>query len=278
MSETPTSTAIIPNVFREKLLRNEVAYTLSIKLLTTVEIPVIAAGAGYTGIFIDMEHSPFSLETVSQLCITALQSGITPLVRSPSKNPWDISRILDGGAYGVIVPHIHSAQDARDVVDSAKFPPVGSRSSKNCLPHFQFRNLPSKVRTPIVNANTLVIPMIETLDALEVVEEIAAVEGVDSLLVGSADLTAEMGIPGEYDSPRLEEAYRRVIAACAKHGKWVGIGALQARLDLVEKVCGMGANWVMAGADSQILIKGVTGMAASMGAIAEKVNEKRKAA
>jgi 2-keto-3-deoxy-L-rhamnonate aldolase RhmA len=93
----------IPNSFREKIQRGEVAYTLSVKMVRTNEIAMMAKTAGYDGILVDMEHSSFDLDTTSQLCIAALFVGITPIVRSPSKDSFYISRILDGGALGVVV-------------------------------------------------------------------------------------------------------------------------------------------------------------------------------
>lgn len=93
-----------------------------------------------------------------------------------------------------------------------------------------------------MNEGTLVIPMIETLEALELVEEIAAVEGVDPLLIGTNDLTAEMGISGDYDNPGLTEAYEKIIAACKKAGIWVGVRGLHSYLDLVQKFCEKGAD------------------------------------
>ncbi|PPJ54938.1 hypothetical protein CBER1_06072 [Cercospora berteroae] len=266
-----TQEVTLANSLREKLLRNEVASTLSVKLVRSVELPMMAKTAGFDGILIDMEHSSFDLDTTGQLCMAALYAGITPIVRAPSKDPFFVSRILDGGALGVIVPHIRSVQDAKDVVAAAKFQPVGHRSSTNGLPHFQFRSIPAKVANPVINANTLVIPMIETLEALELVDEIAAVEGVDSLLIGTNDLTAEMGIPGQYEQPQVTEAHRRTIAACQKVGKWVGVGGLHARLDLVEKFCAMGANWVMAATDGPLLLSGATKRATEMLALNEKV-------
>lgn len=265
----------IANSLREKLLRDEVAYTMSVKLVRSVEIAGIAKTAGFDGILIDMEHSSFDLDTTGQLSIAALYAGITPIVRVPSKDPCYVSRVLDGGALGVIVPHIMSVQDAKDVVQAAKFQPIGKRSATNGLPHYQFRSIPAKVSTPVTNAATLVIPMIETLEALEVVDEIAALEGVDSLLIGTNDLTAEMGIPGDYDNPRLTEAYERTIKACAKHGKWVGVGGLHSRLDLVEKFCGMGARWVMAATDGPLLLGSATKAASSMVQINERVGGKQ---
>lgn len=266
---------ILANSIREKLQRNEIASTLSIKLVRSVELPMMAKTAGFDGVLVDMEHSSFDLDTTGQICIASLYAGIAPIVRAPSKDPFYVSRILDGGALGVIVPHIRSVQDTRDVVAAAKFQPVGCRSSTNGLPHFQYRSIPAKKSNPVVNENTLVIPMIETLEALELVDEIAAVEGVDALLIGTNDLCAEMDIPGDYDNPRVAEAYQRTIDACRKRGKWVGIGGLHSRLDLVEKFCQMGANWVMAATDGPLLLGGATTRAGEMAKINGKVSETR---
>lgn len=164
ISNTPAPK--INNSFRDKLVRNEVASLLTVKLVRSVELPGIAKTAGFDSILIDMEHSSFDLDTTGQLCIAALYAGITLIVRAASKEPYFVSRILDGGALGVIVPHIKTVQDARDVVAAAKFQPVGHRSSTNGLPHFQFQSVTAKVANPIVNTNTLVNPMIETLEAL----------------------------------------------------------------------------------------------------------------
>lgn len=261
----------LANSLREKMLRDEVAYTLSVKLVRSVELPMMAKTAGFDGILIDMEHSSFDLDTTSQICIAALYAGIAPIVRVPSKDPCFVSRVLDGGALGVIVPHIRSVQDAKDVVTAAKFQPQGYRSSTNNLPHFQYRALAAKKSNPVVNANTLVIPMVETLEAVECVEELAALDGVDSLLIGTNDMTAEMGIPGDYDNPRLTEVYEKTIAACKKHGKWVGIGGLHSRLDLVEKFCTMGARWVMAATDGPLLLGGATKRAGEMAQLNTRV-------
>ncbi|KFY81184.1 hypothetical protein V499_00010 [Pseudogymnoascus sp. VKM F-103] len=261
----------IENGFLEKIQRGEIATTCLIKLLRTVEAPGLLKTAGFDSILIDMEHSTLTLDTTSQICIAALYAGITPIVRSPTKEPFFVSRILDGGALGVIVPHIRTVQDAQDVVNAAKFAPVGQRSLTAGLPHLQFRPLPAKTVSPAVNAATMVIPMIETLEALEIVDEIAALEGVDSLLIGTNDLTAEFGIPGQYDSPRVHDAYVKTIAACKKHGKSLGIGGIHTRPDLLEKFCLMGANWILAGIDSGLLLGAATNTVSQMDMIADAV-------
>lgn len=172
------------------------------------------------------------------------------------------------------VPHIRSVEDAKDVVAAAKFAPLGRRSATGGLPQLGMRPIPAKKANPAVNEATLVIPMIETLEALELVEDIAAVPGVDSLLIGSSDLTSEMGIPGEFDNPRVTAAYEKVIAACQKAGIFLGCGGLTSRPDLIQKFCEQGGiNWVMVAADQALLY----GAAAQKAKFMADINTNRRA-
>ncbi|CAK7215067.1 hypothetical protein SCUCBS95973_002352 [Sporothrix curviconia] len=247
----------INNSFLDKTRRGEMAATLSVRLVRTNEIVVLAKTAGFDGIMLDMEHSTFDLDTVSQLCIAALTAGIAPLVRVPSCHDTAMmARVLDGGALGIIVPHIKTVEDVVRIVQSAKFPPIGSRSEMGALPHFQYRPMPADVSARLSNEATLVIPMIETLEAVDTVEDIAAVPGVGALFLGGSDLSAEMGIPGQYDDPRFVAAYERILAAGNKYGIVVGLGGFQSRMDLVEKLGKMGARWVSAATDSGLLFNG----------------------
>ena len=140
------------------------------------------------------------------------------------------------------------------MVTAAKFPPLGERSAGGQLPHLEFRTFPAAQVDPALNDATTVMVMMETLEALEHVEEIAAVEGMDMMMIGTSDLTAEMGIPGQFDDPRVRAAYERTIAACRKHGKHVGIGGLASRPDLVAEYVKMGARYVSTGTDLAFLM------------------------
>src|SRR5258706_16473269 len=117
---------LLRNGVKDKLARNEVVLSMIVRLVRTVEIAGIAQTAGFDSLYIDLEHSSFSLDTTGQICMAALAVGITPLVRVPSKEY--VARVLDGGALGVIAPHIQSAADAVEMVRAAKFPPLGNRS------------------------------------------------------------------------------------------------------------------------------------------------------
>ncbi|MBI3068668.1 MAG: aldolase [Betaproteobacteria bacterium] len=249
---------ILRNHVKEKLARGEVVASMTVRLVRSIEIARIARTAGFDTLYIDVEHSSFSLDTTGQICMAALEVGITPLVRVPTTRPEHVSRALDGGALGVIAPHVRSAEDARKVVAAAKFPPLGERSAAGGLPHLQFRSFPAREANPALNDATMVVVMMETVAALERVEEIAAVEGIDMMLIGTNDLTAEMGIPGQYEHEKVHEAYTRTIAACRKHGKHVGVGGLASRPDLMARFVQLGARYVSTGTDLAFLIGACT--------------------
>jgi 4-hydroxy-2-oxoheptanedioate aldolase len=247
---------ILRNYVKEKLARDEVVASMTVRLIRTPEIARLAASAGFDTIYIDVEHNGFSWDTTGIICQAALAAGVTPFVRIPNTAPENVAGALNGGAMGVIAPHVRSAEDARRVVRAAKFPPLGERGAAGQLPHLQFRTFPAAQVDPALNDATTVMVMMETLEALEHVEEIAAVDGMDMMMIGTSDLTAEMGIPGQYDDPRVHAAYERTIAACRKHGKHVGVGGLASRLDLTAKFVQMGARYVSTGTDLGFLMAG----------------------
>ena len=240
---------ILRNHVKEKLARNEVVASMTVRLVRDPAIAQIAQSAGFDSFYIDIEHCSFSLETTAALCQAGLAAGITPMVRVPNGNPEWVTRVLEGGALGVIVPHVRSADEARRVVAAAKFAPVGERSYAGGAAQLQFRAFPAVQAMAVLNAATMVTVMMETLEALEQVEAIAAVDGVDMLFIGSNDLTTEMGIVGQLDDPRLRDAFVRTIEACRQHGKHVGIGGLAARPDLIAEYVKRGAHFVSTGTD-----------------------------
>lgn len=255
---------LVRNVVKEKLARDEVALSMTVRLVRTAEIVEIAKTAGFDSFYIDLEHSSLSIETASQICMTAMNSGVAPFVRLPNLAPDVIARILDGGALGVIAPHVQSAEEARHVVRAAKFPPLGERSHGGVLPHMGFRSFPASEVGEAVNGATMVVIMIETTEALAAIDEIAAIEGVDLLFIGTNDLCASLGIPGQFEHEMVRNAYAKAIAACRKHGKHLGVGGLNARPKLVAQFVEMGARYVSAGTDISFLVSGASAQAAVM--------------
>ena len=246
------------NPLKQKLARGELTASMTVRLVSSVEIVRIAKTAGFDAIYIDLEHSAFSLETTCQLSVMALEAGVPALVRVPARTPEYISRVLDGGALGVIAPGIRSAAEARNVVAAAKYPPLGSRGLSTGLAHLGFRSVPAKDALPALNEATMVVVQLESAAGLAAIEDIVAVEGVDMVLIGTNDFLADLGRPGEYDHPKVREVYERTIAACTKLGKHVGVGGLSSRPDLVKQYVGLGARFVSTGTDLGFLLAACT--------------------
>src|SRR6476661_5465829 len=152
---------IVRNNVKEKLARNEVVASMTVRLVRGIEIARIAQAAGFDSFYVDVEHSNFSIETTSQICIAGLEAGITPLVRVPTGRPEHVTRVLEGGALGVIVPHVRSADEARRVVGAAMFAPLGNRSPLGGLPHLHYRSFPVQEATRAMNDATMVVVMME---------------------------------------------------------------------------------------------------------------------
>jgi 4-hydroxy-2-oxoheptanedioate aldolase len=252
---------ILRNNVKEMLARDEVVASMTVRLVRNVEIARIARTAGFDTLYVDLEHSSFSLDTCGQICMAALEAGIAPFVRVPANTPEYISRVLAGGALGVIAPHIRSADEAKAVVRAAKFPPLGERSNAGGLPHLHFRAFPVAEAYAALNDATMVVVQFESAAALAQAEEIVAVDGVDMVLIGLNDLLADWGIPGEYDHPRVHEAYAKTIAACRRRGKHCGVGGLATRPDLVAEFVKMGARYVSTGTDLAFLLSACTARA-----------------
>src|SRR6185503_1183905 len=242
------------NEVKAKLARGELVASMIVRLVGGVEIVRIAKSAGFDSLYIDLEHSSFTIHSAAQISLMALEAGVPAFVRVPANTPEYISRVLDGGALGVIAPGVSSAAEARAVVAAAKYPPLGARGLSGGLPQLGFRSLPAAQALPALNAATMVIVQLESAASLAAIDEIVAVEGVDMVMIGTNDLMADLGIPGEFDHPKVRDAYERTIAACRKRGKHVGVGGLASRADLVAQYVKMGARYVSTGTDLGFLM------------------------
>jgi 2-keto-3-deoxy-L-rhamnonate aldolase RhmA len=246
---------IYPNHTKRQLAEGRIAIGMGLHQSRTGDIGGIAKTCGYNWLFIDMEHSALDIGTASQIASAALPIGITPLVRVPGKEHHHASRLLDGGAQGIVVPHVDSIEEAQRAVSYCKYQPIGHRSLYGQQPQFAFKTLPVGDATRLANEETLVIIMLETPAAIGLADSIAALPGVDVVMIGTNDLCCEMGIPGQYGDARVEEAYGTVIAACRKHGKSPGMGGVVDHA-LMEKYIGMGMRFILSGNDTGFLMAG----------------------
>jgi 2-keto-3-deoxy-L-rhamnonate aldolase RhmA len=185
----------------------------------------LAAGAGAQFVIYDTEHTGWGWETVGRLISTTRPAGIEAYVRVPAAQRDEISRALDVGAQGVMIPMVESAEQARAIVSWAKYPPDGIRGAAFGVAHDDYVRADNKAYMRKTNADTVILPQIETADGLANVEEIAAVDGVDVLWVGHYDLTNSLGIPGQFDHPDYLSALDRVVKAAHANGKPAGFMA-----------------------------------------------------
>ena len=263
MSDAQDATALNPA--KARLEAGELVLCLGVRLARTVDIARMAKTAGFDAIFIDMEHSSMPLETAVQISVAALDVGITAVVRIPGHLPNEASRIVDGGALGVVVPHVDTPEQAKMMVDACKFPPLGHRSTGGPSVHLNFRRVPGAGQ--ILNDATLVTVMLETPEAIANADAIAAVEGVDMIMIGTNDLSTEMGCPGQHDHDKIRAAYKTVGEACRKHGTHFAMGGVRDNPDLVSDYIGCGVRFILAGSDSSLIIAGARREAEALRAI-----------
>jgi 2-keto-3-deoxy-L-rhamnonate aldolase RhmA len=245
----------VPNHTKRRLAAGELALGMGARQARTVDIATIAKTCGFDWLFIDMEHSSMDVDLASQLAMASLGAGITPLVRVPGHEHYHASRLLDNGAQGVVAPHVDTVEDAQRIARACRYPPLGHRSIAGAQPQLGFRTVPVGEATKLVNDLTLVVVMLETPRAIANADAIAQVPGVDVLLIGTNDLCAEMGIPGQFTEPRVEDAYRKVIAACARHGKHPGMGGVY-EPKLMEQYIRMGMRMILSGSDLSFMMAG----------------------
>ncbi len=251
----------VPNHALRQLRAGKLAIGLGVSQARTVGIATLARTAGYDWLFIDGEHSSLDADTAAQIATASLAAGVTPVVRVAGLEHWHASRLLDNGAQGIVFPHVDTRVQAQRVADHCRYPPAGKRSMGGALAQLGFAAMPVGDAARIVNDETLGVGMIESPQGVAACDEIAAVKGVDALLIGTNDLCFEMGIPGQFNDPRVAEAYGKVIAACRKHGKFPGMGGMYTP-ELLERHIAMGVQLILSGSDFSLLMQAGTARAA----------------
>jgi len=189
---------------------------------TTPGIGYILKEAGAEYVFFDMEHSGNSFETLQRTLRYFEAAGLPAMTRVPSDTYDHIARALDCGADGLVIPMVGSAEQARAIVEKMKYTPRGKRGVALALANDRYRMAPVHQALADANDRTRLVCLIETVDGVKNVDEIAAVDGVDVLWVGHFDLTCSMGIPGQFDHPDYVAALAKVVKAGKKHEKNLG--------------------------------------------------------
>jgi 4-hydroxy-2-oxoheptanedioate aldolase len=195
--------------FKNKLLAGEAVFGPFMKTSDAAFVE-IAGNAGFDFVILDMEHGPVSFENLQNLIRGALVSGAVPVVRTSDSSDTSIAKALDLGAFGVQIPQIQTAGEARACIKAAKFHPIGERGACRFVRAAGYSSVPGKDYFAIAN-NTMVIIQLEGKKALDNLDEILGTEGIDIIFIGPYDLSQSMGYPGQVSHPEVINKMRFIV-------------------------------------------------------------------
>lgn len=257
-NNNPTNLARSVPSLLQRLAEGLPVTALGIRSARTPEIARLAQASGHDLVWVDLEHSSMPIDVAAQICCCAQDLGLVSLVRVPERDYGVIGRLLDGGAMGIIAPRIESAEQAADVVAACRFPPLGHRSAIAQLPGIGYRRMPAAALNEHFNRHTLVKLLIESPAGIAHLPQIAAMPGVDLIGIGANDLSAELGVPGEYRHPLMREALDSALDACQRAGKPLAIGGIGDAAHVAELLSRGAAPFLMTGIDTEMMLASAT--------------------
>jgi len=227
-----------------------------VRMVRNPAIVLVAANAGLDFVMFDMEHGAFSFESIADASSLARAKGIECFVRVPELSKGNVSRALDCGVTGVMVPMVKNGDEARKFANWAKFAPIGQRGLGGSGAHTAYLDAAKDPEAFMKQENEqiLTIAQIELSEAIDNIEDIAATEGIDALLIGPADLSNSLGVSGQFNHPKMDEAIAKVAAAAKKHHKIFGFHAAE---ELTRKWMPHGLTLRMSLMDINLLTKGM---------------------
>jgi 4-hydroxy-2-oxoheptanedioate aldolase len=243
-----------PSVIKAKLSRGEPALLTQLHF-TDPSVYELASLMGFDGIWMDMEHHTYSLETANCLMRAARVGKSDILARAAKGEFARVARLLEAGAQGIMYPRCDDADEARELVKWAKFAPLGKRGFDGGNPDMPYCTMSMAEYIKSANEQTFIVVQIEESEALDRAEEIAAVPGVDVVFLGPADFSVLSGIPGEFEHPTMLKALDRVAKAARKAGKHWGTPAFSA--EHCSKLLEMGARLICHSADIVMFKEGL---------------------
>lgn len=203
-----------PNRVREKLAAGKTVVGTMLVEIRQPGIMTLLANAGFDFVLIDNEHGPFSVETIADLSRAARDAGVTPIVRIPELTYAHVAQSLDGGAQGIMLPRVTEPAQVEACVRYMKYAPEGKRGAVLSRGHLAFRAGPLAETLAALNRETFLVVQIETAEAVEGLDQILSVPGVNAALIGPTDLSFALGVPGKMEDPRLVAAIEKTLAAC----------------------------------------------------------------
>jgi 2-keto-3-deoxy-L-rhamnonate aldolase RhmA len=259
---TPTA-APKDNGYRRRAERGDVQLGTWITMVRTPGILTLLKSAGLDFARIDMEHSPFSMETVADMAVLARALDFPIVVRPPEGNREWITRLLDAGVWNLHIPQIDTPEQAAEVARCCRYQPLGDRGMYGFGPHTDYRTVPPADHMAIANDRVHVTIMLETRQAFDQLDAIAATPGIDAMTIGPTDLAQNLGVlgtPKQRDT--LTEYRRRLADAARKHGKQVAM--ITDSVDGVREMIALGATIVNYASDASILRSSYAGVVADV--------------
>jgi 2-keto-3-deoxy-L-rhamnonate aldolase RhmA len=251
------------NPYRTRAERGEVQLGTWITLTRTPGVLTLLQAAGLDFARVDMEHSPFSMETVADMAALARALDFPLVVRPPEGSREWITRLLDAGVWNLHVPQVDTPEQAAAVAACCRYAPLGSRGMYGFGPHTEYHTLPPAEHVAAANARVHVTAMLETRRAFERLDEIASVPGIDALTIGPTDLAQDLGVLGAPSQRQLLDQYRRRLAEAArKHGKAVAM--LTDSIEGVREMIALGATIINYASDAAVLRAGYAAVVADL--------------
>ena len=253
------------NHTKERLAAGERVFGCQLQAYRSPEIARTFAAAAFDFVFIDMEHGAFDLETTQDIVTASLSAGITPIVRVGELLYSLVARVLDGGAQGVILPRVEDPRVLEEAMSWFRFPPAGKRGYgvNATMIGYEERTFPDIIDH--LNRNVLSVVQFETRTAMERADELLSVKGVDIAMVGPADLSISLGVPGQFDHPLMLSTIDGLIESCRHHGVVPGI---QTRgLAMAKMWTGRGMRFVGASAEHALLLEKAREVVAALRAV-----------
>ena len=237
--------------------------------VASAETAALAASLGFDFLWIEMEHSPITLETLRNIILATRGLKAVPITRVPVNELWTAKRVLDAGSLGVIFPFCSTPELARQAVAACKYPPHGRRGSGPGLAAFRWQA--SEGYHTFADNNVLVVIIVEEERAVEQIDAIAATPGVDVIFVGTSDLSFSMGYRGQQDHPRVQDALKKVVAAGKANNKILGLPVKDS--EQIKKYIDQGFLWFQTATELGLMARGAQQLLEPLGRAAEPVQK-----
>ncbi len=267
-SENAGSPEILENPLK-KMLREGKPVIGSTITVASAETAAQVASLGFDFLWIEMEHSPITLESLRYIILATRGLKAVPITRVPVNELWTAKRVLDAGSLGVIFPFCSTPELARQAVAACKYPPHGRRGSGPGLAAFRWP-APEGYHT-FADNNVMVVIIVEEEKAVEQIDAIAATPGVDVIFVGTSDLSFSMGYRGQQNHPRVQDALKKVVAAGKANGKILGLPVKDS--DQVKKYVDQGFLWFQTATELGLMAKGAREILEPLGRAAEPLQK-----